>query len=162
MNGVDCLVPIQYWCLVLWTWQLTLMSKAWVATSLNTFATSLNLKTLLYPLTWQPPGPLIISGGSPLCDPHHCGPASSHIDVDIDVFQLGACCNCNCCNVLKVWVATSFNTLTTLLVRREPTLSSRPPWTCLQLSQRSTEGSPWDSDRRLCFDCCLDFNTKRS
>ena len=66
-------------------------------------------------------------------------------------FQLGACCNCNCCNVLKVWVATSSNTLTTLLVRREPTLWSRPPWTCLQSSLRSIAGSLWDSDHRLRF-----------
>ena len=108
-ESVDCLVPIQYWCLVLWTWQLTLMSKAWVATSLNTFATSLNLKTLLYPLTWQPPGPLIISGGSPLCDPHHRRPASSHIDVDIDVFsawcllqlQLLQCVKSLSCNLFQ-------------------------------------------------------------
>ena len=115
MDGL--VITISEWCwwpcsnsiLVLWTWELTLMSKAWVATSLNTFATSLNLKTLLYPLTWQPPGPVIISGGTPLCHPDHRGPASSHIDVDIDVFsawcllqlQLLQCVKSLSCNLFQ-------------------------------------------------------------
>ena len=94
MDGL--VITISEWCwwpcsnsiLVLWTWELTLMLfVSLILVAIVAICQKLELPPLWTPLQphwkhccppWQPPGPLIISGGSPLCHPDHCGPASSY------------------------------------------------------------------------------------